>query len=90
MNVRDKIKNSKRRLRILDLGLEMIAPVCGKYNKNRSTPTVQSGNIFISKMLYAVRGFLKKIFSCDSGHEISQNPDYLECYRRKIAKTGKK
>ena len=30
-----KIKNSKWRLWILDLGLEMIATTWGKYNKNR-------------------------------------------------------
>ena len=39
------LKNSKWRLCSLDLGLEVIAPACGKINKNRS-PTVQSGNIF--------------------------------------------
>ena len=42
-------------------------------------------------MLYAVteRFFEKIYFVCDSGHEISQNPDCLEFYCRKIAKTGK-
>ena len=82
MNVRKKNQNSKWQLWLLDLGLEMIAPLNSYSSK---------WEYIISKMLYAMteRFFEKKMF-CDSGHEISQNSDYLEFYWRKIAKTGKK
>ena len=42
-------------------------------------------------MLYAVteRLFEEEEKFCYSGKEIPQNPDYLEFYYRKLAKTGK-